>query len=250
LTAAAARVSIAAYAAGNRSIERAETFLTSLPGASGSVVFQCESGAKFVAKGTRNRNGLIAEHVVGRLGQLLEAPVGDLAIIDIPATLRTVAVVTNMGAGLAHGTRFMENLTDKAAISDINVPGNPARFAKLCVLYSFAGAGDHQLFYTTSDRLVHSLDHGHFFPAGPNWSAASLAAAPPPAVDPWFAAANITNVELSAARDALAAITDQEIAAILAGPPPDWNFLQADLDALNTYLRTRRDVFLNLLPHA
>jgi hypothetical protein len=241
---------IQAFAAGNRSAERAETVLGTLAGASGSVIFNCEGGRKFVAKGTRNQKGLVAEHVVARLGQLLEAPVGDTVLVEVPDALRSDPAVAAMGPGLAHGTRFIENLTNREAIAYTDVPANRARFARLCVLYSLAGAADWQLFYTTGERLVYSLDHGHFFPGGPGWSAAGLRAALRPAVDPWFAAANLTNVELADARTLLEGITDQDVEAVLAGPPPEWPFTVDERDALNVYLRSRRDVLLAVLPAA
>jgi hypothetical protein len=219
-------------------------------GASGSILFHCQSGARFVAKGTRNRQGLVAEHVVARLGQLIEAPVGDVAVIEVPAVLNANADVAAMGAGLAHATRFIENLTDKLAISDTGVPGNRARFARLCILYSLTRANDWQLFYTTGDRLVHSLDHGHFFPGGPNWTAAGLRAAPAATIDGWFAPAALTNAELADAKHRLAGITNQDIEAILAGPPPEWPFTGDDRDALGGYVRSRRDALLALLPDA
>lgn len=224
--------------------------LRKLDGASGSILFRCDSGGQFVAKGTRNRQGLVAEHVVARLGQLLEAPVGDIALVDIPVALRSSPDVAAMGAGLAHATRFIENLTNRQAIAYTDVPGNRARFGSLCALYSLSGANDWQLFYTTGDRLVHSLDHGHFFPNGPNWTPATLGAAPPATVDPWFAGAALTNVELAEARARLATITDDDIDKILNGPPPEWTFTAADRGALGNYLRSRRDHLLTLLPQA
>jgi hypothetical protein len=251
VTASAARASIQAFAAGNRSAELAQTALGSLPGASGSMRFMCSGGRIFVAKGTKNQKSIIAEHVVARLGQLIEAPVGEVALVDIPAALRVDPTVAAMGAGLAHATLFIENITDKIGIANIDVPENRARFARLCGLYSLCGAGDPQLFYSTiSPQVVYSLDHGHFFPQGPGWSAASLAAAPPALIDPYFAGANLSSAELADARNRLSTVSDQDIADIIAGPPPDWPFTDQERAALGTYLRTRRDTLLTVLPQA
>jgi hypothetical protein len=249
MTAAEARQSIRAFAAGNRSVEHAETAMGILPGASGSVRLLCVGNRHFVAKGTRNQKGLVAEHVVGRLGQLLEAPVGEVALIEIPEALRAQPEVANMGAGLAHGTRFIENLTNREAIAYIDVSENRVRFARLCALYSLAGASDHQLFYSTnSPRVVYSLDHGHFFPGGPNWTVDSLRAAPPACVDGWFGGANLTNVELAEARSKLESIADADISDVLGGPPPEWPFTQEERNALDIYLKARRDKLLTVLP--
>jgi hypothetical protein len=185
------------------------------------------------------------------LGQLLEAPVGDVTLLNVPDALRADAQVADMGLGPAHAIKWIENITDKGGLSHFDVAENRGRFASLCALYSLAGAGDHQLFYSTSEpRLVYSLDHGHFFPNGPNWTADRLTAAAPATIDPWFAAANLTNIELVQIRDRLAAISDTDIAEILAGPPPEWPFAQVERDALDKYLRTRRDTLLTLIPQA
>ena len=251
MNATEARVSIEAFASGNRNFEVAETMMGSLPGASGSVRFMCNGNRQFVAKGARNGKGLVAEYVVARLGQLMEAPVGDIALVSIPDALRGHPPVANMGAGVAHATRYIENLTDRAVIAYTNLPENKSRFARLCVLYSFAGAADHQLFYTTTaPSLVYSLDHGHFFPGGPGWSSASLKGAPAAEVDGWFGGANLAHVDLVEARSRLESVTDTDIKNVLAGPPPDWPFTLEERDTLDTYLKTRRDTLLSILPQA
>lgn len=59
----------------------------------------------------------MAEHVVARPGQLIEAPVGNVAVMEVHAVLNANVEVAAMGVGLAHATRFIENLTEKLAIS-------------------------------------------------------------------------------------------------------------------------------------
>jgi hypothetical protein len=251
MTADTARTSIQAFAAGNRVFVSAETMLGLLPGASGSVKLMCGGSQIYVAKGTRNKLGLVAEHIVARLGQLLEAPVGEVALLTVPTALQSHPAIAAMGAGPAHAIPWIDDITDKGQIAQVDVPENRSRFARLCALYSLAGAGDHQLFYSTkSPQLVYSLDHGHFFPGGPNWTPATLAAAPLASIDPWFVGANLTNVELAEARSRLESITDTDVANIISGPPPEWTFTQDQRSALDTYIRTRRDRLLTLFPHA
>lgn len=246
-----ARILIEAFASGQRSYEAAETVLGTLNGASGSVLFSCAGNSKFVAKGTRNQKGLVSEHVVARLGQLLEAPVGEVGLVQVPDALRVIASVQNMGAGLAHATRYIEGITDRVGLAYVSLPENRQRFARLCILYSLVRASDHQLFYsTTAPSLVYSLDHGHFFPGGPQWSIASIQSAPPAVVDPWFAAVGLTNVELAEARLRLESITDSDISNVLAGPPPEWPFTPEERNALDTFIKSRRDTLLAVVPQA
>jgi hypothetical protein len=58
---------------------------------------------------------------------------------------------------------------------------NKYRFAAAAVMYSWLGASDRQFIYgKAGSHKVYSVDHGHFFQNGPNWTIASLSAAPPP----------------------------------------------------------------------
>src|SRR5262249_28807405 len=124
---------------------------------------------------------MIADHVVGRAGRLLGAPVPDVAFIEVPAELiMAQAEMANLIPGIAHGSRFIDNTTDRDVLSHVAEPDNRPRFALLAVSYGWAHAADHQFIYEkTSPHRVYSHDHGHFFPPGPqgapHWSSASLA---------------------------------------------------------------------------
>src|SRR4051812_13957187 len=81
--------------------------------------------------------------------------------------------------GLAHGSRnAATNCTDRLDLIHQgynNLPVNRSRVAALSVLYGLAHAADRQVIYRIGgDPLVFSVDHGHFFPNGPNWTVADL----------------------------------------------------------------------------
>jgi hypothetical protein len=95
---------------------------------------------------------------------------------------------------------------------------------------------------------VYSLDHGHFFPSGPHWSAATLMGAGAATVDGYFGPVNLSREELAEARLRLESVSEADIHEILAGPPPEWPFPAGERDALQRYLLGRRATLLGLLP--
>ena len=81
----------------------------------------------------------------------------------------------HMPAGISHGSQLVPNCSEREAYRYVDIAENRERFAKLAVLYGWMSAGDHQFIYRHDPpNLVHSVDHGHFFPGGPNWQVVQL----------------------------------------------------------------------------
>jgi len=157
--------------------------------------------------------------------------------------------MAHVAAGLAHGTHWVSGCTEAEGIQYTALPENRLRFASLAVLYGWVSAGNEQFLYkTTPPNLVISVDHGHFFPNGPDWTTASLAGAPPPQLNRLIAeACAFTQAELAAPIARLRTIGDTHIAAIVGRPPSAWNVAREDRVALADYLATRRDLLLHTL---
>lgn len=170
------REEIRAAARGDRRPGVAETFLQKWGSASRPVLCSCSDNTKRVIKGVHNGRQLVPDHVVGRLGQLLGAPVGDVGFAIIPDELKRMEPqLHDVGAGLGHSTIWVPNCSDKQKIGHMNVSENRERFARLLVLYSWVRSDDSQCIYAESEpRLVYSVDHGHFFLGSTNWSLATL----------------------------------------------------------------------------
>ena len=244
------RERISACAAGNRRTLKAMTFIQKFGSASRPVIATCDDGAIYVIKGAHNGRTLVTEHVVGRLGELMGAPVGEVAFAEITDELRQVEPqLADVSAGLGHATRWVPDCTDKLGVDHMDKSYNRQRFALLQVLYSWALAGDHQLIYSKSDPfLVLSVDHGHFLNGSTGWSAASLRGCGPPALDPYFAMCGLPASALVIARAALAAITDSEIRLVAGGPPDAWGTTPDDRAAIAEYFIRRRDQLVAILP--
>jgi hypothetical protein len=236
---------------------RATTYLQSWPSNSRPVNLMCEGGVKYVVKALQvNRVAemgrvLVNDQVTARLGELIHASVPHAALIDVPAELiANQPEMSHMIAGVAHGSQFIENVTDRAGIEHAAIAENRPRFALLAVLFGWIGAQDHQFVYSkTAPQLVYSVDHGHFFPGGPAWTEASLAAAPPSQPDTQVTnACNTAQPELHHALQALSAIGDEALMSVVSLPPDEWGLTMAERIALVTFLKRRRAELLTLLP--
>jgi hypothetical protein len=217
----------------------------------------CEGGGKYVVKALQaNRVAemgrvLVNDQVSARLGKLIQASVPHVALIDVPAELiANQPEMSHMMAGVAHGSQFVENVTDRAGIEHTAIPENRLRFALLATLFGWIGAQDHQFVYSkTALQLVYSVDHGHFFPGGPAWTEASLVAAPQSQPDTQITnACNTTQPELHQALHALSAIGDEALISVVSVPPNEWGLTIEDRIALVNFLRRRRTELLAMLP--
>ena len=98
-------------------------------------------------------------------------------------------------------------------------------------------------------HLVYSVDHGHFFPKGPNWNVENLSEAlPPEPYQEFITASTVTQEELRDTKPALDAITNLDIASVVAMPHESWNFTMSERIAVAKYLSQRKEELLSFLP--
>ncbi len=229
---------------------QARTFLKAWGSASRPVLLGCSDGRDYVVKGKQAGRMIVNDHIVGRLGAELGAAVGCVALVDVPAMLiKAEPNLQHVTPGLSHATLLIRHCGERESILHVNVAENRARFALLAVLYGWVSAGDHQFVYENQPpHLVHSVDHGHFFPGGPDWTVASLRGAGDPALDPMLAGAcAFTAEEIATAADALAPLPDQVVAEVVAAPPDEWGLTSEERVALAIYLAARRDRLVEVL---
>jgi hypothetical protein len=187
---------------------------------------------------------LATEQVVGSLAFYLDAPVPPIAHVEVPQTLITASglVINNTVAlaGVHHGSRWQPDCSGRLWIANDHEPQNRERFAVLCLLYTWVVASDHQLIYrNTTPHLVFSVDHGHFLPGGPGWSAATLQGAAQPLVDPNFATLALDHALFQSYVQRLAALTPEVLAASLARVHQSWGVPDSDLLTLGEFLLGR-----------
>jgi hypothetical protein len=242
---------IAAAAARRPSPVKAHTYRNKKWGtASAPVVLGCDDGSDYVVKGQQVGRAIANEQIVGKLGAALGAPVGQINLIDVPADLIGMqAELRHMTAGVSHGSLLVPDCSDKLWLAHHDVAENRSRFAALAVLYGWIPAGDHQLIdRQTAPHLVYSVDHGHFFPGGPNWTVAGLAGAGP--ARPYGDLVNgcgITRDELRPVMDQLQTVTAETIAEAVAAPPNVWSITAEERVTVAAYLQARREQLLAAL---
>lgn len=207
------------------------------------VLLTADDGNDYVVKGLHKGRVLVNDRVVGLLGALLGAPVAYVALIDVPHELISLEPeMSHMSPGISHGTLFLRGCGDREGIAHAD-GANRDRFARLAVLYGWALARDLQVIYENAPpHIVHSVDHGHFFPSGPNWTEESLAAAGAPQPDQKIITdAKLSAEELRIVLPQLEAVTDDELVEIVGGVPVSWGLTIPESVTLVAYLQERRD---------
>jgi len=224
--------------------------------ASNPVYLQCDDDKTYVVKPLRKdaEQGrmLFNDQVIARLGALVGAAVPPVALVAIPQALIDVNPHPQQGMGhcqaaTSHGSELIKDVSERIdQFQHVADDDNKNRFKLLGVLHAWIGFSDRQFLYEISDPFrVSAVDHGHFFPNGPNWTLASLANAAAPAVAAdLVAACSLAPNDLRAGCAALAQATDHEIARILAVPPPEWGVKIDERIGVAKYLSERREILL------
>ena len=223
----------------------ATTYIKSFPTFSRPVVVLCDDGRTYVIKGLQHSqpmaHGLTTEQVIGRLGQALGAPVPLLALVMVPQALIDLEPqMAHLSPGIAHGSLLVPNVSERAGIEPPTTPQDRAWYASLAVMYGWGHAGDHQLVYSLdADKRPYSVDHGHFLPGGPNWSAATLSPSNPATPDQNFAQ-HVNTADLDTPLQIARAFSPADLSGLMEFSLPNWGVPADDLAALESFLGTRQ----------
>ena len=237
-------------AAGERAAAvNAHTYYGVWPTASRPAKLECDNGTIYVVKGRQNGRMIVSERIVAHLAGLVVAPTPDVAYVNVPQQL--ILHQPELGhfePGVSHGAEFVPGCGDRAGISHADGE-NRIRFARLAVLFGWAFAQDHQFIYeNAAPNLVHSVDHGHFFPGGPNWGIATLGQAPAAAPDQALVGGcQLSQDELRGAAAPLVGLQDEAIARAVAAPLDDWGISMDERVAVAEFLARRRGELLAAL---
>jgi hypothetical protein len=224
-----------------------------MQGSSGGVLLACSDGEEYVVKGHHLGRVVVNEQVVGHLGKIIGAPVGDVRIVEVPRELIAInGEMSHMQPGVSHGSLSLlpEVVEDRQGIAHYDLPANRLRFALLAVLYGWVQSSDEQYFYRKSPpHLVYSFDHGHFFCGGPGWTLEQLShagrAQPCASI---MSTCAISSDELTEALKALDAVTAPLMAEAVSAPPEPWSITFDERIAVAQYLHNRRADLLASAP--
>lgn len=236
---------------------RAITYIDTRTSASKPVKLSVASGAVYFVKGGHCQRQLVNDQIIGRLGMSLQAPTATVAHIDVvdalvaaePMLDRQFPASGRFQPGVWHGSLVIDGVSnDRENIVHFDVPENRPRFALLAVLFGWGLGSDHQFLYANQHPpVVYSCDHGHFFPNGPDWTIASLTAAPAATPDQTLVSTcSITPAELRVASGALEALDPEPaISSALGNVLDHWGVTLDELVALAQYLTVRREQIIS-----
>ena len=220
----------------------------STQGSSGSFLGRCSDGQRRWIKPLNNCQNTpmvtINEYIVGRLGALIHAPVCQVSVVQISADHAgwEFRAGHRLEVGLANGSLEVPNSHEDRALGHRTRDDNARRHVGVFAMYDWCWGSDPQwLFETPADERLHSHDHGHYFPAGPAWSAATVQ---PEVGNPHPLgqdAAGLDRAAIDQMADRIAHIDGSGIVAVLATVPRSWPVSDDDLAALGQFLEDRVD---------
>lgn len=230
-------------------ITNAHTYLrTRFSSVSKPALMACSDGQEYVVKSIANpllHRAMANDQVIGRTAVAMNAPVPPVSLVKVPQGLVDgQPELADFVSGVTHGSRYMPDASKtRQGFAHLTVPENRRRFASLAMLYGLAFVQhDHQFFYQDGTHYVWSFDHGHCFPDGPNWSVASLRAAPDATPDETIVRnCGLSPMELAIEKPSLAGVTTDVIATAIGAVPAAWGVSPAEKVELAVYLEGRRD---------
>lgn len=165
---------------------------------------------------------IVDDHVIARLGSLLDAPVVRPAVVDIPEALLVHPALAHLRPGLALGSRWLAGASD-APSSFYEAIGRSqdvsARLARLIVLWAWIASGPGGQFLLDEEgerRLLYAIDHA--FPSDDHNRRALHAGHPVV----FHEVHRVQSADLHAALAALRDVTPAQVAAALAAVPDAW----------------------------
>jgi len=228
----------------------AHTFIQQGESFSRPVWLECEDNNIYVVKGQHAGRSIFNDQMIARLGSALDAPVGTPALITIPEELkRNEPQLQDVTAGVAHGTQWEKDTTDRQWLAYTEKEYNRPRFALLSILYGWLCANDHQLIYHNQEpHYVYSVDHGHFLPNGPNWTIESLAQAPnAQPYEELRVGCNLTPNDVELGLKALKKVSFLNIIEAVAFPPDEWGVNMEERVAMAQFVISRQKAMLENL---
>lgn len=217
-------------------------------GGSGAFLVRGDDGRRYWCKCLQSPQGTrvaVNEQVVGRLAQAIGAAACEVSLVKIPNDLEgwEFRPGHRLAPGYAHGSLAVESVIETRAVQHPADDDNPRRLTSLRVLADWCWAGDSQwLYLPTEDNRYFSHDHGHYFPAGPNWTVASLQAILPTEPGPGEQVFGSPEPEaLKEMRARLANLDALKLAVCLSGLPVAWPVSDDELVEMVLFLDRRRN---------
>lgn len=188
---------------------------------------------------------LVTEYVVGRVGQLIDAPVCEVAIIRIPDALGSWEFKPGhaLPTGFGSATRDLDGVAEeiRGRLSRRGDDDNARRHGGVYALVDWCFGEDLQWLLHVNDQWrLYSHDHGWYLPpGGPDWTVDLLRATADLAKPLPDSASGLDRAHLSAVADKLEGVSRDALQKILMEVPASWPVTDAELDCLGWYLEHR-----------
>lgn len=215
-------------------------------GGSGTFLAADSDQRQWWVKPLNNRQGgkvVVTEHVVGKAGALIGAPVCEVAVVELPAELtgwefRPGAVLE---PGLAHGSAAVVAALEDRGLSYRDRDDNRVRHAGVVALYDWCWGGDDQWLYAEQqDRMLYSHDHGWYLPEnGHDWNETTLMRRMNEPHPINASTHDLDAAELHRLAERLRGLSRQELVDMLKRVPTSWPVSNDELEALGWFLESR-----------
>jgi len=214
-------------------------------GVSASFLVQADDGQDYWCKALNNPTSTripINERSAALLGRRIGVAIPEPALVDLSGIVGwEFHPGTFVEAGWAHGAAAVEGAIETRNLQHRGDDDNRARHAGFYALMDWLAGGDQQWLYSGPEQnAYYSHDHGHFFPGGPDWTTASLAAVGTSAQQLTLPPTGLDESELDRLADELEATTNAEIDAALSQIPAAWPVADAELEALAGFIAARQ----------
>lgn len=216
-------------------------------GVSGSFMVRADDGEDYWCKVTNNPTSPripVNEQVAARLGKAIGVSVVEPVLVNLDGIAGwEFQPGRQVEAGWAHGCSAVSGAFETRSLDHRGEDDNRVRHAGFYALMDWLAGSDQQWLYSsTADNAYFSHDHGHFFPGGPDWTPASLAATGTNAHNLGVPADGLDRTELGRLADAIEAMTEEAIDLVMSKIPAAWPVSDDDLAALSGFLDSRREV--------
>lgn len=213
---------------------------------SGAFLALAADGREYWVKPHDNPQGirtLAAEVIVYGVGRLVDAPVREIVLMDIPSLRWRYAPQSWLHQGIATASLNVEPVVQSDEWSTFShLDNNRERQALLFALWDLCMGGDPQWLYAVSeDYSIWSHDHGFWLGGEGDWSLDSMRRS---ASMPWssdLAAAVASKSALLAAADALLSLDRSDFRAVVGAVPLEWQIPSTELEGVADILFLRVD---------
>jgi hypothetical protein len=214
-------------------------------GVSASFMVRADDGGDYWCKAVNNPASPripTNEQIAARLGAMIGVSVTTPVLVNLDGlTGWEFHPGRRVEPGWAHGGTAVEGAFELRTLDHRGDDDNRVRHAGFYALVDWLAGGDQQWLYSApAQNAYYSHDHGHYFPGGPDWTPAALAAMGTNACQLSIPPSGLDRGELQRLAGAIEAVTRQEIDAVLAKIPSGWPVSDGELDRLGAFLDARR----------